>query len=62
MDDKTFHARLRELNKQYFELFGEIPCISDYSCTRDEYIDAMKEAIQKRKKLSDYLKKYVSLY
>ena len=55
MTDIEFNKSLRELNKAYKELFNTIPCISDYSCSRDEYVKALKKSIEKKIKLSDIL-------
>ena len=58
MDDKSFNEIIRALNKQYLELFEEIPCITDYSCTRDEYVSAMQKAILEKRELRVFLKEY----
>ena len=57
MDNKQFHLLTKELNLEYRELFGYIPRIIDYSCTREEYINALNEAVTSKKELSVYLKR-----
>ena len=57
MDNQTFNKTKRELNRQYAEIFGEIPCIQDYSCTRDEFIDALNTAIISNVKIDKLLKR-----
>ena len=57
MDNKTFNAECRKLNIQYRDIFEEIPCMQDYSCTREEYISAMQEAIRTGKKTNTMLRK-----
>ena len=60
MTDIEFNKSLRELNKAYRDLFSAIPCISDYSCTRDEFISALKKAIEEKKEIGTYLRKVVA--
>ena len=47
MENATFNKLVRPLNIQYRDIFGQIPRITDYSCTREEYILALKQAIEK---------------
>ena len=55
-----FNLMLKLLNPQYRELFRTIPCITDFSCTRDEYITAMKLAIETRIPIENYLVKSIN--
>lgn len=57
MTDIEFNKSLRELNKAYRDLFGSIPCISDFSCTREEYSKALKQAINDKKEITEFLTK-----
>ncbi len=43
-------------HKQYKEIFGYIPCIDDFSCTRTEYNIALLKAIKEQKEITEYLK------
>ena len=55
MTDIEFNKSLRALNKAYRDLFNVIPCISDYSCTRDEYTAALKKAVDEKIEISEIL-------
>lgn len=55
MDNHSFNVQIRPLNVKYRNIFGEIPRITDYSCTRDEYITALESAIKDKHPLSDIL-------
>lgn len=57
MKSKEFNLQVRELNRQYRELFHELPCIEDYACSREEFLEAMQEAIQSQRKINLILKK-----
>ncbi len=57
MDNKEFNAKKRVLNKEYAAIFGTIPCMQDYSCTREEYLEALKTAIQNNCQIDKLLKK-----
>lgn len=58
MQNKEFNKRLRLVNKQYREIFGYIPCITDYVCTREKYMDALEMAIKTKRELKEYLSRY----
>lgn len=58
MDDQEFYQAIRPLNKKYYELFGGIPSIHDYSCSRVEFIQALENAISQKKRIDCYLIKY----
>lgn len=57
MDNAMFNKLVRPLNIQYRDTFGHIPRIIDYSCTREEYLEAMKVSIESKKPLGDILTK-----
>ncbi|MCR5639395.1 MAG: hypothetical protein K6F97_11250 [Lachnospiraceae bacterium] len=59
MDYKTFNRFLRPLNRAYRDIFHEIPCIQNYSCNQDEYVEAMKKSIETGKPIDSYLMKAV---
>lgn len=56
MDDVTFNKNLRPLNKAYYEIFGVVPCMQGFDCTREEYVNALKEAIDTNKKIEQLLR------
>lgn len=57
MNQIEFGKKCRELNKQYKELFGEIPSPSDYNQPYEKYIAAMEKAISEKVKLDKVLAK-----
>lgn len=57
MDNLTFNTEKRKLNREYYELFGEVPCMQNFSCSREKYILALKEAIQTNKRIETLLPK-----
>lgn len=57
MDNKQFNIRTKPLNAEYMRLFGYIPCITDYSCSRTEYIQYLERAVKEQRELSAYLEK-----
>jgi len=58
MDDYLFYQKIKPLNKKYFELFGCIPSIHDYSCSRVEFVRSLEQAVTERKSIDCYLIKY----
>lgn len=58
MKPKEFNDATREYNKLYRALFGYIPSIRNYSCTQDEYIAALVNAVKEKKELYNYLIQY----
>lgn len=58
MKPKEFSDATREYNKLYRALFGYIPSIRDYSCTQEEYITALVNAVRDKKELYNYLTQY----
>lgn len=58
MKPKEFSDATREYNKLYRALFGYIPSIRDYSCTQEEYITSLVNAVRDKKELYNYLTQY----
>ena len=58
MKAKEFSDATREYNKLYRAAFGSIPSIRDYSCTQEEYIYALANAVSDKKELHNYLPGY----
>jgi len=56
MNEIQFNKSIRELNKKYCALFNTIPCIQDYSCSREEYVNALTKAIDEKKEIGEFLK------
>ncbi len=59
MNEAEFNAEVRELNKKYLTLFNEIPCITDYSCSRDEFIKAMRLSVESGSSIDHFVPKYI---
>ena len=59
MDNLLFNKEKRILNKQYAEIFGVVPCMQGFDCSREEYIDALKRAIDSKTKIEALLPKSV---
>lgn len=59
MTSIEFGKKCKELNKQYKELFGYVPCPADYvvSVSQDEYFVALKMAVKEKRELEQYIKK-----
>jgi len=57
MTAKEFTIKCVPYNKQYNELFNEVPCPRDYIASQDEFYKALSAAIIEKKPLTEYLKK-----
>lgn len=55
MKNTEFNAACRKWNVLYRDIFGDIPCITDYSCTREEYLAAMEKAVESGEPLKHLL-------
>lgn len=55
MDDLIFNKEKRLLNKAYYDTFGVIPCLQNYDCSREEYIEALKTAIANKTEIDKLL-------
>lgn len=42
--------------EKYISLFGSLPSINNFYCSRSEYTYALLKAIEEKKELSEYLK------
>ncbi len=62
MDNHSFNTCIRPLNIKYSKIFRRIPRITDYSCTREEYVEALKQAVEKKKPLNEILISRASQY
>ena len=58
MDIKEFNSIIRPKNVKYRDMFGYIPTINEYSCTREQFIKAMDDAIQENREIQNYIPKY----
>ena len=55
MDMYEFGRRCQPFNKQYKELFGAIPHQGQFSCTREEYLEALALAVSEKKEICYFL-------
>ena len=55
MDDLAFNKEKRRLNKAYFEVFGVVPCMQGFNCTRERYLDALNTAIKTKTEIEKLL-------
>lgn len=45
MDNITFNRETHRLNKEYYDVFGVVPCMQGFTCAREEYIEALEKAV-----------------
>ena len=57
MNTAEFNAECRKRNKVYREIFGCIPRVTDYVCTREEYIASMDKSIKTGEPLEHFMQK-----
>lgn len=60
MNNTLFNKEKKKLNKEYYTVFNKIPCIQMFSCSREEYLNAMREAIKTKTPIEHYLQKVSS--
>lgn len=52
MNSVEFGKKCRPYNIKYKNIFGYVPCRSDYTCSQDEYFNALLKAIETKCELS----------
>lgn len=57
MKSTEFNRKCRPQNIAYRDLFGYIPVPTDYSCTNDEFLDAITRAVAEKREIENYLQK-----
>lgn len=57
MTSREFAQKCKELNKQYYALFGNIPCVADYACTQDDFFVALQKAVANKILIEKYISK-----
>ncbi len=55
MNDLVFNKKKRQLNRAYFEVFGVVPCMQGFDCTREEYLNALNIAIDTQTTIENLL-------
>ena len=51
MDSIEFGKKCRPFNIQYRDLFGYVPCREDYSCSQEEFLEALFRKNPNRRRL-----------
>ncbi len=57
MTSIEFGKICRPYNIKYRELFGHVPCPADYLCSQEEYLNALKTAIETGKEIAEFVEK-----
>lgn len=57
MKNKEFVELTQPLNAQYHKIFGVVPSKQGFICSREEYINALKEAIENEMPIEELLEK-----
>lgn len=57
MNSVEFGKKCRPYNIKYKNIFGYVPCRNDYTCSQDEYFNALLKAIESKCELSTVLPK-----
>lgn len=57
MTSIEFGKMCKQYNIEYKNLFGYVPCPADYLCSQDEFILALKEAIDKKSEIMNFIEK-----
>lgn len=57
MNFVEFGQQCQPLNKEYYKIFNYIPVPDDYLASRERYLAALKEAVEKKIELCKILKK-----
>ena len=55
MDSIEFGKKCRTYNIQYRDLFGYVPCREDYSCSQEEFLEALLKSIETKKDINMFL-------
>ena len=57
MCDYEFYKKLKEISRRYINDFGYLPNITDYNCSREEFITALEYSLHDRTSIDTYLQK-----
>ncbi len=58
MNSIEFGKKCRPYHIQYRDIFGKVPCYTDYACSQEEYFDALLKAIETKVELSELVPKH----
>ena len=57
MPEEVWYEQWQRFIRPYVCMFGKLPPMSDFDCTRSEFSHALVKAISEKKEISEYLKK-----
>ena len=57
MDSITFNTKTHQLNKAYYDIFGVVPCMQGFACSREDYIEALEKAVSTKTEIDKLLPK-----
>ena len=55
MNPVEFGKKCHPYNIQYRDLFGYIPCKEDYSCSQEDFFEALLQSIETKKEIKMFL-------
>ena len=55
MNSIELGKKCRTYNIQYRDLFGYVPCREDYSCSQEEFLEALLKSIETKKDINMFL-------
>lgn len=55
-----FGKMCKPYNKEYYKLFGTVPCIDNYAATQEQFFDALKISVEEGKEIENYIPKRVT--
>lgn len=59
MKSIDFGRMCQPYNKEYYKLFGTVPCIDDYAATQDQFFIALKKSVAEEKEIENFILKRV---
>lgn len=55
MNSIEFGKKCHSYNIKYRDIFGYVPCKDDYSCTQEEFMEALVKSIKDQKEIDTFL-------
>lgn len=52
-----FGRMCQPYNKEYYKLFGSVPCLGDFAVTQEQFFEALKKSIEEKKEIEHYIPK-----
>lgn len=50
-----FGKMCQPYNKEYYKLFGTVPCINDFATSQEDFFEALKKSIEDEKSIENYI-------